>query len=836
MEQSLSDLLSDAFSELDFVNLYFDEKFEEDKTDLSHENQEAAGEATALSSVENKDTYIAENVDEEQSNDKNDEEDFQGAGISVVNMDKTPEEDYTGSDKESEEEASVSGEDEDCEEEDMGTGERPGDLMMLVHCGDKSCYGNTEDSIVAEGQPLAPEGPESPQVINEEQGESESDEEVSYSGRTPEHGNEVTTKDDGIEDDEEREEEKQEDSSDSECEGMKIGQEENIHAQCFEEEVESPYKDGPMKVSMEFPEILVQNLQDLIAAVDSEECAEKIEDFIGEEHQEAGESDEEVSCSGRTPEHGNEVTTKDDGIEDDEEREEEKQEDSSDSECEGMKIEQEENIHAQCFEEEVESPYKDGPMKVSMEFPEILVQNLQDLIAAVDSEECAEKIEDFIGEEHQEAGESFADYPSAFSSCEYREDGGNQENSYNSLPCASDNGSNTKQNTRLEGAKDITCMEREDTDEVGDEYLLSRDLERDVDRLVSLDVAAGEKEQGETEIVENVLVDTVVTGGDDGSDTGESDSYSSSDDEVQVRGRHEDLFENMCREDLENKKLGDTQLYSGSSAAFSRWSVSDDRHITNNRENPPDFNINWDFDLLKPDTLLFDDLLTTQGETSPSGVSQCSAEDIESYSVVQRKEGTTTTPSNQGSLDDSFFFTAKPEASGISELEQLGADEYEEERNWEQEQERIKAFYMFYDDSEGDNGKEERQTKVQFCTDPLSQVIHYETDSDRESPSSSTDEEGDLSSTETSDELRELDNTLQIKPTCDPPYTLLQESKPEKSKPEKNCSNTHVCSKKHKCLSMLKLIVKMGLVILLGVLMFWLATEQADWLSHICFF
>ncbi|KAE8293363.1 hypothetical protein D5F01_LYC08474 [Larimichthys crocea] len=218
MEQSLADLLSGAFSEtsvplfpdgdLDFENLNFDEKLGEDKTGIARENlptkedESLNEEATVRSAdMETEDIYMAENVDEEQS----DGEDFQGAG--VKSTDKTPEEeeeDYTSSGGESEEEGSASGEDEEDEEEDLGTGEESGELLMSVHCGGGFCDGTKEDRIFAEGQPLAPEGAESCQVKNEEQGDRERDEEVSYFERVPERGSVMMIKDDGIEEDEEK--------------------------------------------------------------------------------------------------------------------------------------------------------------------------------------------------------------------------------------------------------------------------------------------------------------------------------------------------------------------------------------------------------------------------------------------------------------------------------------------------------------------------------------------------------------------------------------------------------------------------------------------------------
>ncbi|XP_042347402.1 dentin matrix acidic phosphoprotein 1-like isoform X2 [Plectropomus leopardus] len=524
-------------------------------------------------------------------------------------------------------------------------------------------------------------------------------------------------------------------------------------------------------------------------------------------NEEQGESDEEVSYFERVPEGGSEMMIRGDGSEEDKQQSEEEKEEGL-SECEGMKIEQEENVLAPCLEPD--NPCRDDPAKASLEFPEISVQSLQDLIAEVESEECGEKMKDFSGEEHQDAGESFADYPSDFSSCEYVEEGGeNQERNHQSsaLACAFDSSSIERQDTCLERAvATVTWMEgAEDIDEEADGYLYSKDLE-DVGKFGSLDVATEEKE-----IIENVSEDEAAVGCDDGGETGESDSYSSSDDDdVQEKRSSEELSNSMCVQES-NKREEET--LSGSTAAF-----SEDYNSTY----PAGFNINWNLDVLTTETFLSEDLLTTdEAETPFLDVTQPPAEVVSSYS-----ERRTTNPSNQGSLDDSFFFNTEHEAAEITELGQLGDDEYEEERNWEQEQERIKAFYEFYDDSDGEN--EGRQIKVQFCADPLSQVIHYETNSDVHSLSSSTEGEEDQSSTETSEELKEPDDTMQITPACDPPDVQLPETVPD-------ISDTHVCTRKHKCFNMLKLTLKMGVVVLTGLLMFWWATDQEGWFSHLPF-
>ncbi|XP_008294129.1 dentin sialophosphoprotein isoform X2 [Stegastes partitus] len=622
---------------------------------------------------------------------------------------------------------------------------------------------------------------------NEEQTDDKSDEEDYAGVNTPE---EDYTSSDG--------DSEQEDSVSGEDEDNEEEEEEE------EEGVGAAEEPGDLLMSVQCSdEFHDEDKEDRVYAEGRPLALEAAENpQVRNKEQGEAESDEEEAYFGRLPEGGGEMMIKGVGAEEDE-KVEEKQEDSSDPEWEGMKIEKEENVLAQDLEQEVESPYGDDPTTASSEFPSISLQNLQDLIAEVDNEKYEEKMKDFSGEEHQEAGESFADYPSDFSSCEYTENGGkNQESKCksNAPSCTSDCGSYSQQDTCLEVVEDLTSSE--DTDRKEDEYLYSRDLETEADRLMSLDVAAGEEDGGKTE---DLSGNAAVTWSDDGDETGGSDSYSSSEDEYPLRRNNEELLGNMCQQDPENIKPD-----SGSSTECH----------DNPRAEPADF-LSWDFDVLKSDNFLSEYLLE-----EPDKAGTHPGEDVSSYSAVQREDSRTTSSSYQGSLDDSFFFNTGIEASGVDELGTLGEDEYEEERNWEQEQERIQAFYRFYDDSDEDNGREGRQTKVQFCADPLSRVIHYETDSsDRDSLSSSSDREENPSSTETSDEQREPEVIPQMKPACDPPNMQLQD-----------LSTTRTCTGKHKSLGMLKLILKMGLVTAMGLLMFWLTTDQADWIRQIFFF
>lgn len=570
-------VLSFTDEDLDFENLNFDEKLEEDRAGISHnniptkENKALHQEVTAvLSSMEAKDASVAENVNDDELSD---EASFQG--VEVIRMDESLEEDYASSDGDSVQEDYVSGEDEEEEEEEgMRAGEESGELLMVVRC-DEFCNGNKEDKVFAEGQPLAPEGDENPQVRNQEQGDSESDEELSYFRRVPEHDSGMRIKGDGNEED--------------------------------------VLERGP-----------------------------------------------------------------------------EKQDDSSDSDGEAMKTEGGRNVLTLCFEQEAGNPHWEGRGTASLEHPDggLSVQSLQGFGAEVNSEKDAERIKDFSGEEHQEAGESFADYPSDFSSCEYVDYGGK-----------------TQESDPQSAAKQDVCPGRAEADlrrmgmakDSDEEYLFSIDLEVAASMFSGLDVGSGEKDKGKTEFVEQMWGGTAVMG----YDKCESDSYSSSDDEAHRSRSDEELCGTLCPQDLEkNKQL--EELHRGSSALSSMWSTCD-KYC---RADPAEGDVHCSPNASAAQTLLSDDLFTTEevdmGETLPSIGSLCHAAGVSPYSVTQRWD---TDPSNQGSLDDSFFFNTELEASGITELGELGDDEYEE-RNWEQEQERIRAFYEFYDESDEQNEKE----------------------------------------------------------------------------------------------------------------------------------
>lgn len=372
-------------------------------------------------------------------------------------------------------------------------------------------------------------------------------------------------------------------------------------------------------------------------------------------NEEQGETESvETSYFQRVPEHGSKTErTEDDQpeadevkldsgsealkSEEEEEEEEQDEDDYDDEHKDGREEEEEDNILTLCLEQMVKNPHWDDPAGDILDFPELMVQHLQDLMA--DDEEPVQRMEDFSGEDHQEAGESFAEYPSDFSSCEYIEqgEGGEESNDW----CTGDQG--TVQRVSDSG---------------------------------TLFVGNRETEVWKAELVETMSGDITTIRCET------SDSYSSSDEELKATS-----------EDLEY------QL---------------DEHLSGSRDDL------WVDNEGFPDETL------------------CPAESVGMSS---------------GSLDDSFFSNVEHQNPQISELGEVWYDEYEEKSNWEQEQERIRAFNKFYEDSElltGQEGKGEgeghfpqisvlcrsqllfhltgRQTKVQFCTELFSRVILYEID------------------------------------------------------------------------------------------------------------
>lgn len=386
-----------------------------------------------------------------------------------------------------------------------------------------------------------------------------------------------------------------------------------------------------------------------------------------DEEEDEGEGHDYTWRYERFPDCGDEMMTK--SLEDEQKVEE------NVCECENIKVEPKVGPPAQCFEE-VESPY--GGASACLEFPSMSSQSLQDLIG----EGNVEKMKEFSGEEHEEAGESFADYPSDFSSCEYVGDGYKIQGS---RPPTSSCDSKDDTNNDTEGAVEdaVPMGPEEGTDEQEDGYLYSRDLEMDAERMVSFIVAAGDKDEKDTEIGEDVLDDVTARQWEDKSETVETLSKHPSEDEVQDQGeRDNELLDNVDLKDLQDKEQPeDTWPNSANMADCGEGA-------------------DWDYVLSKTSSFLSDQLITedtVEAEVSPSDLNQSAAGDSDSYSVEQREHRGNKTPAYQGSVDVSFFFNRDVE---ITELERMEDDDQDDEKSWEQEQERINALFEFYNNSE----------------------------------------------------------------------------------------------------------------------------------------
>lgn len=331
-------------------------------------------------------------------------------------------------------------------------------------------------------------------------------------------------------------------------------------------------------------------------------------------NEEQGETEsDEMSYFWRVPEHGSQAERTEDDQEEtgevkrdsereasrrEDEEEEEEDDGYDDDERSDGDEEEEDNGLSLCFEQEGKNPHWDSPAEDTLDFPELAVQHQQDFIAG--DEESAEKMKDFSGEEHQEAGESFAEFPSDFSSCEDTEDGETDEDGNGQRPGFWDS------RQRVMGSE---------TPSVGGR-------------------------------------DPLGTVSGDGAGMSSDTSDSSSDDESQTTSDEEP---EATLKGLENKR----QL----------------------EERPRG-------------SRLFDDLFAAGVEGCPGGT-MCPAEDGRASS---------------GSLDDSFFFSKGPRDSPTSE--EFGDDE---KSNWEQEQERIRAFNAFYADSDQLTGEEGRR-RPRLCS------------------------------------------------------------------------------------------------------------------------
>lgn len=405
-----------------------------------------------------------------------------------------------------------------------------------------------------------------------------------------------------------------------------------------------------------------------------------------------GDSDEDLSYFERVPGLSSATRIKGDGADGGEQEQEEgKQEDLSGSENEDV-ITEEGRAPTLCFDQEEDEINMDTGFelvaKVDLECPDndLASQNLQGLTA--DGEAVVGKIRDFVGEEHQEAGESFADYPSDFSSSEYEESGSKSptgapwENIWvvrdggdlrSEEGAKGDNEGEEKVDSMLrlgsersgEGVSEEDEEDELEEDEVEDEEEEDkREEELEDEEEQEEEQKEQEEDEGVGELLEHELGDAAAIR----CELGESDSYSSSEDEASLSRSEEEFADGHLQPEEELRDLS-----GGLSNTYTKWSSS---------EESTGFDQSWN-----PDTLTL--------QSRPA----------ESQELCTTSVGPTWPAVIKGSVDDSFFFNT--EAPGTTAAGELEEEEYEEERNWEQEQERIKAFFEFYDSSDGEKSEGE---------------------------------------------------------------------------------------------------------------------------------
>ncbi|KAJ0036870.1 hypothetical protein NQD34_005547 [Periophthalmus magnuspinnatus] len=391
-------------------------------------------------------------------------------------------------------------------------------------------------------------------------------------------------------------------------------------------------------------------------------------------------------------------------------------------------------------------------VEYTLEYPEISYDGIEELNEDID------KMESFSDEEHQEAGESFADYPSDFSSCEYIDNARNAEPSYfeTERDCTSDN------TAEHQGAEQ--------------EYIFLKN---------------------------GAMKDCM----------GESSEFSKDGlDELEISNNQDvglKLTEKQDNDSLQSWKVGISEATKGVCEDNTGLTATWEQEAETTEQNIPMMN---------------QDGICLMGEDVP-----------------------TTVYSSSGSVDDSFFFNDEPKVYGERRRkEEEMQDDEEEERG--REQARIQAFYRFYDDQGEDNVKEERQTKVQFCMETLSRVIHYDTDSSREL-SSSSDEEVDKEEDREEDKEGEEDGTdqtyeVETCPTMSSDEEVLSTQELQEAEDlahmdspnpqemlDKITESTKkpLCSRNHRCLFVLKWMLSLFLVVVMGLIMFWWVTDAEEW-------
>ncbi|XP_023994576.2 uncharacterized protein si:dkey-183p4.10 [Salvelinus sp. IW2-2015] len=372
------------------------------------------------------------------------------------------------------------------------------------------------------------------------------------------------------------------------------------------------------------------------------------------------------------------------------------------------------------------------------------------------------KIKEFKWDDHQEADERFTDYPSVCSPCKYKKDGG-------------------KLSSPLEGIWNT---------------------EENVDVTEEVTAAISPRGEGEQDCAMfNTNIDTSTRKSigyhlEPQSDSNGSSGSSSEDEEEQQKYNEEHpaqpRYQGLPRRDRGSEDPPLQVQWGGGEEESSKQSVAADLHLSETISDVPTFTLHSEARrcraaitisrgtgnmsssdseesfpgaLWTPEAEQREDKRETWlwGEAGPGVLEEehlCKVQlelagRLKSHIHTDISWDTGENNVERGGLIQDYQY----DASGITESGELADEEDDEEDDgsWEQEKERIKAFYKFYndDEEEGENAKgtecdfSVRKPRVQFCMDPLPQVIEYtDSSSDVDLVDNLSDGDEDLDSTE----------------------------------------------------------------------------------------
>ncbi|XP_064812306.1 uncharacterized protein si:dkey-183p4.10 isoform X2 [Oncorhynchus masou masou] len=486
--------------------------------------------------------------------------------------------------------------------------------------------------------------------------------------------------------------------------------------------------------------------------------------------------------------------------------------------------------------EEEDEQEEDGAQEVVYDWPEpAATQNVQALMVnAFVEHPLLKKIKEFQSDDHQEADERFADYPSVCSPCKDKKDGG-------------------KLSSPLEGIWNT---------------------EEKVDIMEEVTASISPRVEGEQDLVDCAMFNTNIDTGmrksigyhlEPQSDSNSSSGSSSEDEEEQQKYKEEHQalprYQGLPRRDRRSEDSPLQVQWGGGEEDGSKQSVAADLHLSETISDVPTF------------TLHSEARRGRAAITIPSGTGNMSPSDSEESlpgalwtSQAEQREDKRETwlwgEAGPGALEEEHLCKVQLElagrlkshihtdiswdtgknnvkrgglihdyqhdASGITESGELADEEDDEEdnRSWEQEKERIKAFYKFYNDEEEEwenaTGTEcdfsGRRPRVQFCMDPLPQVIEYTDSSDVDLVDKLSDGDEDLDSTE----------RLEVQSEPERQRMSLPETQEQQGELQglRKMPQTH--TKRDQYQRVPKLLVKITLLTVIGLLTFWWTRYQLD--------